>query len=496
MKISTLRRLLTLAVLGLTTSTLFGQVFQFTTPAGSAGQPGYVDATGAAARFNRPTALATDAAGNVYVSEAGNATIRRVTPAGVVTTLVALPNVVAGLAVDSAGNVIVADAFGHVIRKVTPAGVVSVIAGSPGISGSADGTPAAARFSSPAGVTVDTSGNIYVADTGNHTIRKIAVGGAVTTVAGLAGVTGSANGSGAVARFYSPEGLVIAPSGNLFVADTGNSAIRRISTSAEVTTFAGTTGYSGFSNGTGTAARFYFPRGLALDAAGNLYTGDYYYNTVRKITPAAVVTTIGGSPNNSGSVDGLDGSARFNYPTGFAVDSAGNLFIADSQNHVLRRGTPIIAVAISSQPGSVGLVAGQTTTFSVAATGTAPITYQWQRRAAETTDFVQLNDGGAYSGATTAALTVTGVAASMHGDQFRCLVDNAAAAPALSGVATLSINAAPVITSAATANFYAGLGGNFTVTATGFPAPVFSVTTGALPTWAAFNPTTGVLTGT
>ena len=171
--------------------------------------------------------MAVDSAGNVYVADVGNSTIRKVTPAGVVTTLAGLWRrtgpVVArtgrgatrgsinpyGVAVDSAGNVYVADTDNHTIRKVTPAGVVTTLAGLAGSSGSADGTGSAARFYDPRGVAVDSAGNVYVADTDNHTIRKVTPAGVVTTLAGLAGSQGSADGTGSAARFSGPDGVAV-----------------------------------------------------------------------------------------------------------------------------------------------------------------------------------------------------------------------------------------------------------------------------------------------
>ena len=205
--------------------------------------------------------------------------------------------------------VYVADTANHTIRKITPGGVVSTLAGLAGNPGSADGTGSAARFNQPQGVAVDGAGNVYVADTGNHTIRKITPGGAVSTLAGLAGSSGSANGTGSGARFYEPEGVAVDSAGNVYVADTWNHTIRKITPGGVVTTLAGRPATSAAPTATGSGAQFYQPQGVAVDSAGNVYVADTGNQTIRKIRPAAVVTTLAGLAGNYGSADGT-GSER------------------------------------------------------------------------------------------------------------------------------------------------------------------------------------------
>ena len=156
--------------------------------------------------------------------------------------------------------------------------------------GSDDGTGSAARFYFPTGVATDSSGNVYVADANNHTIRKVTPAGVVTTLAGLAGNSGSADGTGSAARFHSPNGVATDSSGNVYVADTGNHTIRQITPAGVVTTLAGLAGSSGSTDGPGSAARFYYPEGVATDSSGNVYVADTVNDTIRKITPAGVVT--------------------------------------------------------------------------------------------------------------------------------------------------------------------------------------------------------------
>ena len=272
--------------------------YSFTTFAGIA--PGSTDGTGSAARFNHPY----------------------------------------GVAVDSAGNVYVADTFNNTIRKITPSGVVSTLAGLSGIRGGADGTGSTARFNQPFGVAADNAGNVYVADTANQAIRKITLCGVVTTLAGQIGNPGSADGAGGAARFFYPQSVTADSAGNVYVADTGNNTIRKITSSGVVSTLAGLAGSSGSADDTGSAARFYFPNGVAVDNAGNVYVADSQNYTVRKITPAGAVSTLAGLAGSSGSADGTGSAARFTFPNGVAVDGAGNIYVADAGNNTIRKITP------------------------------------------------------------------------------------------------------------------------------------------------------------
>jgi sugar lactone lactonase YvrE len=299
--------------------------------------------------------VAVDSAGNVYASDMNNNTIRKVTPAGVVTTVAGLAashgsadgtrstarfDYPYGVAVDSAGNAYVADTINNTIRKVTPAGVVTTLAGFAGSSGSADGTGSAARFYNPYSVAVDSAGNVYVADTRNFTIRKVTPSGVVTTLAGVAGYGGSADGWGGVARFYCPWGVAVDSAGNVYVADSNNHTIRRITPGRVVSTLAGLAGSYGSADGTGSDARFKNPYGVAVDNAGNVYVADSGNSTIRKVTPDGVVTTLAGLAGSYGSADGTGSAARFKYPDGVAVDSADNVYVADTYNCTIRKVTP------------------------------------------------------------------------------------------------------------------------------------------------------------
>lgn len=259
-----------------------------------------------------------------------------------------------GVAADSTGAIYIADTDNHTVRKVTSAGVVTTLAGTAGSSGTADGTGAAARFNKPASVAVDASGNVYVADTLNHTIRKVTSTGVVTTIAGTAGVAGAVNGIGAAASFNGPQGVALNADGTvLFVADTNNHTIRRIALDTNtVTTFAGSAGVAGTANGTGTAARFRAPTGLAVAANGTVYVADMDNHTVRAITSAGAVTTLAGHPEAKAAADGTAGAARFSGPAALALGSGGtNLYVVDSDNHTIRR----IVVSSGAVTTSAGL---------------------------------------------------------------------------------------------------------------------------------------------
>ncbi|MFT5725827.1 MAG: sugar lactone lactonase YvrE, partial [Bacteroidia bacterium] len=316
-----------------------------TTLAGSS--YGYVDGTGTAARFSTPADVAVDLYGNVYVADERNHRIRKITPGGVVSTLAgsnggfldgtgtsakfAVPT---GVATDASGNVYVADKGNHKIRKITATGVVTTIAGS--TSGFADGTGASAKFSAPSGLIVDASGNIFVADGNNHRIRKITPTGVVTTVAGS--TSGYVDGIGSLAKFTYPSDVDVDASGNLYVTDRYNNRIRKITTSGVVTTIAGST--SGFADGTGTSAQFNHPNGITLDPAKNMYVSGFGNNRIRRITPLGVVTTIAGSIR--GYQDGAGTTAKFYLPIGIDADKNGNLYVADWRNSRIRKITGIV----------------------------------------------------------------------------------------------------------------------------------------------------------
>ena len=226
----------------------------------------------------------------------------------------------------------VADTLNHRIRKILPSGVVSTFAGSK--QGAADGAASSARFNHPQGIAIDVAGNLYVADYLNHLIRKISSEGTVSTFAGS--TQGYTDGTASRAQFSFPSDIAIDKQGNLYVVDTSNHGIRKISRTGMVSTFAG--GRQGTADGLGSDAEFRFPSGITIDVAGNLYVADYGNHRIRKISPEGFVITLAG--DTKGLQDGIGMAAQFNQPSGIAIDVAGNLYVADSGNNLIRKISP------------------------------------------------------------------------------------------------------------------------------------------------------------
>jgi serine/threonine-protein kinase len=272
-------------------------------------------------------------------------------------------NVPLSIAADAAGDVYVADLGNNLIRKINVNGIVSTLAGS-GADGAANGAGAVASFSAPNGVAVDAAGTVYVADYGNNLIRKITPNGVVTTLAG-SGAAGNANGTGTAASFFGPVGICTDPAGNVYVADYGNNLIRKITPTGVVTTFAGADGAGSFNGPTGvtagaggnvyvadygndrialinpngdiiTLAHLYFPSGLVLAANGNIYASLPSYNQVWQIPSDGETGPFAGT-GNPGSTNGISSVATFFSPTGITADAAGNIYVADSGNNLIRK---------------------------------------------------------------------------------------------------------------------------------------------------------------
>jgi Streptogramin lyase len=256
-----------------------------------------------------------------------------------------------GLAYDSAGNLYFSDQGNHSIRKIDTSGNITTFAGS-GISGSTDGQGLSASFNNPYGIVFDQADNLYVVDNLNKKIRKIDPSGYVSTFAGN-GTASLIDGKGTDASFNEPTNIAIDSSGNLYVSEYGSSSIRKITPDANVTTFAGT-GSRGSNNGQGTSASFDRPYGLVFDSSSNLYVGDYGNHVIRKIDPSGNVTTFAGIMDSSGFSDGQGTSASFYGPVGLTIDPQGNLYVTDQRNHSIRKIDPSRKVITIAGTGSEG----------------------------------------------------------------------------------------------------------------------------------------------
>lgn len=418
-----------------------------TTLAGSVGQMGYADGTGSQVLFAYPHGVAEDGSGHLYVADANNNAVRAASSAGFVTTLAGLGGVPvgsvngsgtaarfsgpAGVAADASGNVYVADTGNSTIRKIAAGGAVTTFAGAAGVAGSSDGAGAAARFNAPEGIAVDSVGNVYVADSNNNTIRKITSGGTVTTLAGVAGQSGSLDGAAGSARFNGPYALAVDSSGTVYVSDLFNATIRKIDISGTVSTLAGSPGYPGFADGVGSLARFNQPYALAVDSSGNVYVADTFNRAIRKIAPGGSVTTLNGS------------QTRFYYPQGIAVDGSGNLYVADGDNQAISVGAILAAPPGGSAVAGDSVTSGQNASFTVAAAGAAT-TYQWETSVDSGTVWTDVGNNATFGGATTATLTLADPPTSMSGDEFRVLLTNPAGSN-VSASGTLTVTASVTI---------------------------------------------------
>ena len=404
--------------------------------------------------FAFPTTVGADSASNLYIGDATAHTVQKITTINQVslvagstgksgstngTGATASFNEIGALAAAADGTLSVADTKNELIRRIANTGVVTTIAGTAGARGTTDATGVDARFAAPAGIARDASGTLFVADSLSHTLRKISSSGAVTTLAGSAGVAGSADGTGASARFNYPSGVAADTAGNIYVADSGNNTVRKVTSTGVVTTLAGTAGTRGSLDGTGSAARFNNPTGLALGSSGELYLADTDNSTIRKITPAGVVTTLAGLPTIAGLMDGSGSYAWFDQPEGLTVNLDGNIYVADTGNAMIRKVTTAGVVttlaltgtppAIITQPVNVTVTAGTAAAFSVTTSGYGTITYQWRK------------DGNAITGATSASLSIATTVAADAGSYT--VVASSPYGTATSSAATLTVNPAP-----------------------------------------------------
>jgi sugar lactone lactonase YvrE len=294
-----------------------------------------------AAYFSYPQDVAVDTAGNLYFADPDNHRIRKITPGGVISSIAGAGLLTpAGMAVDTSGNLYFADNMTHYIKKVTPGGVISTVAGNGSSGYSGDGGPAtSATFSSPKGVAVDSAGNLYIADHNNYRIRKITPGGVISTIAGNGSPGYSGDFGPATSAKISADGVAVDSAGNLYIVDGSYSHIRKVGLAGIIRTVAGTNppGYGG-DGGPGTLANLNDPTGVAVDSAGNLFIVDYGNGRIRMVTPSGIISTVAGNGTQGFSGDGGPAiSAQLNKPSSVAVDSEGNLFIADTYNNRIRK---------------------------------------------------------------------------------------------------------------------------------------------------------------
>lgn len=345
---------------------------QVATVAGVPKLPGGEDGVSSLARFRGPRGVAFGPDGALWVADTENNSLRKILPDGTTVTVAGLPvgsrdgvgtgarlNSPNGVAMGNAGELWIADTGNSVLRRVLPDGTVTTVAGLAGVTGITDGTGSEALFSSPAGVVVTPDQVVYVTDRGAHTLRRCTLDGQVTTFAGTPRRSGTADGLGSEARFDQPDGIVLDRDGTLLVADMGNHCIRRVTPAGEVTTVAGVAGTAGSQDGPRDQALFRQPRRLCLASDGSLYVADFGNATIRRIRSNGDVTTVAGKAGAVGYADGARGDARFSSPIGITLDSKGNLFVADQGNRCVRQidadGT---VTTVAGSPGSWGFALG------------------------------------------------------------------------------------------------------------------------------------------
>jgi hypothetical protein len=323
------------------------------------------------AQLNGPYDVAVDSEGNLYIADTANVRIRKVTLAGVISTVAgngtqgysgdggpatsAQINAAYGVAVDSEGNLFISDYDSGRVRKVTPAGVISTVAGNGTRGSGGDGGQATlAQLNQPCGVAVDSEGNLYIADTSNNRIRKVTSGGVISTVAGngTQGYNGD-GGQATLAQLFYPYGVAVDSAGNLYIADMGNSCIRKVTPAGVISTVAGNrTRGSGGDGGQATLAQLSMPTCVAVDSEGNLYIAATANDRIRKVTSSGVISTVAGNGTPGYSGDGGPATlAQLYYLHGVAVDFAGNLYIADTGNKRIRKATALVTTSLNLTPG-------------------------------------------------------------------------------------------------------------------------------------------------
>lgn len=397
--------------------------YQLSVLAGTDGVPGAINGPADSTRLNFPTSVAITPAGHILFVEASSSALRQVTPEGLVevfagrqgqsgtvngTLAEALFHLPRRLRFDVAGNLLVAEPDQGIVRRISPAGEVSTLAGQPGQRGFQNGPREQALLGYPIGVAGDAAGTVYIADSNAHQIRRIAPDGEVSSLAGRLWAATHRDGVGEAAEFNHPWDIALDLAGNLVVAERGSHVIRRVTPAGEVTTLAGQPGVLGFADGPAPEARFAGPEAVAVDAAGNIFVADTGNHAVRIITPKGSVHTVAWDAGT------LAGAGTPYVPRDLAVDGSGRLAIASAYAHTLLRATPQAADApiIITQPQAGQVQDGDAVTLQVEVRGAGPLTYQWHR------------DGTAIPGANGAALSFT--ASSELGGEYQVAVTGSA----------------------------------------------------------------------
>jgi gliding motility-associated-like protein len=455
-----------------------------------------------AAQLYDPFDVAADNAGNLYIADMMNNRIRKVNSAGMITTYAGTatlgysgdggPAVNANLyhpnnlCLDPAGNLYFSDQNADVIRKISPAGIISSITGNLPSGYSGDGGPLAlAQFRSITGLQTDAAGNLYISDNGNHIIRKVNSAGIITTFAGtpeLPGFSGD-GGPALAATLQNPFGVVIRSDGSMLIPDAGNRRIRRVSPAGVMSSIAGTGVNASTGNGgPATAASLAYPWRIADDAAGNLYVADPINEQVRRITPAGIIDNYAG--NGIAGYSGDNGpavNAQLFGVAGICCDPAGNLYITHNSNYgVIRKVTNCAFVTISQQPANANICVTGNASFSVTA-GNA-LTFQWQMNSG--TGWTDITDNAMYTGAQTNNLAVTGITTAMDNYFYRCMLSNSCG-PVYTNTAILFVNTPVTPSVTITANFNNICAGSpvifMAATQHGGPAPFYQWRKNGLP---------------
>jgi len=471
------------------------QSWVISTVAGN-GTPGYTGDSGPAisAQLAFPSAVVADIAGNLFIVDAYNQLVRKVTPDGLINTVAgngtqgyngdggaatsAELNQPRGIAVDTAGNLFIADTYNYRVRKVTPSGVISTVAGNGTQGSGGDGGAAiSAQLSHLYGVAVDAAGDLFIADTYNNRVRKVTPSGVISTVAGN-GIQGYSGDGGAAtsAQLYYPYSVAVDAAGNLFIADFENNRIRKVTPGGVISTVAGngTAGFSG-DGGPATSAQLYLPWGVAPDTAGNLFISDYNSNRVREVTPGGVISTVAGNGTAGFSGDGgAATSAQLNSPWGVAVDTSGELFIADYTNQRIRK------VAIGSSIFMSLTSGGSTSSSTAGLNGTTQTGYAQVTMSSGTAPYGTAVFSFKQNGVT---VSEAGVPASLPTTAARIFIDYRSSVPAIP--ARISAGTVNIDTGIAVVN-YGSASANLTYTLRNTAGATLSIGHGTLAAGAHF----------